>query len=67
MENNLLTCPFCGGIPELLLIGNDHTKKRSVKIECTKCHTVQITGAIKFNHEWCKKTAVEKWNKRINV
>jgi hypothetical protein len=58
-------CPFCGGTPEIITIGNEFTKKRSVEIKCTSCYTKQITGAIRNSIDWCTKTAIEKWNKRV--
>jgi Lar family restriction alleviation protein len=57
-------CPFCGGEAELQTIGNDYAQSRSVEIKCTSCYTKQITGAIRQSLEWCKETAIEKWNKR---
>ena len=66
MENNeLKLCPFCGGEPKKIFIGNAYTKKRSVTIKCTKCFTEQRTGAIHQDHEWCDMKATEKWNKRF--
>lgn len=60
----LKSCPFCGGVAEKIFIGNEYTKKRSVKIKCKKCFTYQITGAIIHDHDWCDKVATEKWNSR---
>ena len=62
--NVLRSCPFCGGTAELITRGNAFTKKRSAEVECTKCHTKQVTGAIHNNLGWCIGVAVEKWNKR---
>ena len=66
MNTDLLNCPFCGGNAELITRGNNATKKRSAEVECTQCHTKQITGAIYKDLMWCAKTAIEKWNKRCN-
>jgi Zn finger protein HypA/HybF involved in hydrogenase expression len=63
-KGELLPCPFCGGKAEKIFIGNDYTKKRSVHIKCTVCHTEQRTGAIVRSHQWCDYTATEKWNLR---
>lgn len=60
----LRPCPFCGGTAELITRGNAFTKKRSAEVECCKCHTKQVTGAIHNNLDWCIGVAVEKWNKR---
>jgi Restriction alleviation protein Lar len=64
-ESKLLPCPFCGGIPNIIRIGNEHTKKRSVEVKCPICYTIQKTGAIRFSLDWCENVAVEKWNKRV--
>ena len=66
-EAELLPCPFCGGEPEKLWIGNDFTKKRSVNIKCTKCFTEQRTSTIRFDHAQCDKWAIEKWNERAGA
>ena len=60
----LKPCPFCGGIPEIIHIGNAFTKKRAVTIKCWGCSATQETGAIRNSLEWCEKVAIEKWNKR---
>jgi len=67
MTDELKPCPFCGGEAELITRGNQYTKKRSAEIECGKCHTKQITGAIRGTIEWCKETAIKKWNNRVNT
>ncbi len=64
-EHNLKPCPFCGGEAELITIGNDFTKKRSAGIECGRCRTKQVVGAIRKSLSWCEETIVERWNKRI--
>ena len=58
-------CPFCGGEAELITRGNAFTKKRSAEIECSDCHTLQVTGAIHSSLAWCQEKAIEKWNKRV--
>lgn len=60
----LLPCPFCGGEPEFITIGNEATKKRKAQIECTKCHVRRTTGAIRNSLEWCGRKAIELWNAR---
>ena len=62
----LLPCPFCGGDPEFITIGNEATKNRKAQIECTKCHVRRTTGAIRNNLEWCGRKAIELWNARWN-
>ena len=66
MGIKLKPCPFCGGAAEIKHVGNEHTKKRSVHIDCSTfgC-TVQIrVAAITQSHNWCKEKAIEKWNTR---
>jgi len=59
-------CPFCGGDGELIIIGNDMTKRRSSEIKCTTfgCQSVQRVSAIRHPIDWCNEKAVEKWNAR---
>lgn len=67
IEANLLPCPFCSGQAKLITRGNDYSKKRSAEVECTKCHTKQITGAIRNNTAWCVLTAIKQWNTRNGI
>ena len=60
----LLPCPFCGGEPEFITIGNDYTKSRKAQIKCKKCIVKRTTGAIRNNLEWCGRKAIEAWNER---
>jgi Lar family restriction alleviation protein len=62
--DKLLPCPFCGGEPEFITIGNDYTKKRGAEIKCTKCMVKRTTVALRFDLEWCSRQAIEVWNKR---
>lgn len=64
VAEKLLPCPFCGGEPEFVTIGNDYTKSRKAEIKCTKCFCKRTTGAIHNNLEWCGRKAIELWNKR---
>ena len=60
----ILNCPFCGQEAELILRGNDWTKRRSAEIKCNKCNVIMIVGAIHGTLDWCTKKVIEKWNKR---
>lgn len=62
--DELLPCPFCGGEPEFITIGNDYTKKRSAEITCTNCRVKRTTGAIRQSLEWCGRKAIKAWNDR---
>lgn len=64
VAEKLLSCPFCGGEPEFVTIGNDYTKSRKAEIKCIKCFCKRTTGAIHNNLEWCGRKAIELWNKR---
>ena len=57
-------CPFCGTHPDVLVIGNNHTKSRKVTIKCKKCR-VQLTNAgLKFDSETLAKSSIKAWNYR---
>lgn len=60
----LLDCPFCGSDPAVEYIGNDFTKKRSIKIKCKKCRVQRTDAALKHDFNWLEGVAVENWNKR---
>lgn len=64
IKGELASCPFCGGDAELILRGNEFTKKRSAEILCNKCNVVMTVGAIRNSLEWCTKIVAEKWNKQ---
>ena len=63
-EYALKPCPFCGGIPKAVHIGNEHTKSRKIKIKCTKCRCERIDASIRFDFGWLEKIAVDHWNQR---
>lgn len=65
--DELLPCPFCGYIPELLFIGNDFTKKRSVEIKCTNinCRVHRISSGIRSTSKELALWSIESWNKRV--
>lgn len=61
----MLSCPCCGGEPELLFTGNPYTKSRKVTIKCKKCRLQRTDATISNNAEWAAKVAIEQWNKRV--
>lgn len=63
-EVELLSCPFCGGEPEVKHIGNDRSKKRAIEVKCTGCRVKRTDAAIRFDFFWLEKVAAENWNQR---
>jgi len=65
-EYKLLPCPFCGGEAKIILIGNDHTKKRKAEVSCMTvgCSSKQTVAAILHDHNWCEQQAIAAWNQR---
>ena len=57
MIDKLLSCPFCGGKAELLIVPDVRTKW---VVRCTKCYT--NNGTFFSDHD-----AVETWNRRVPV
>ena len=63
-KDKLLPCPFCGGEPTKRYIGNTHTKKRSIRIKCSKCRVSRTDGMLKHDWEWLENVATNNWNQR---
>jgi len=61
----MLSCPFCGGEPQLNFIGNDYSKKRKVEIKCKKCRVTMVNAGIRAGSEQLAKWSIEAWNKRV--
>jgi hypothetical protein len=61
----MLSCPFCGGEPELIFIGNDYSKKRKVEIKCKVCRVTMVNAGIRSGSEQLAKWSIEAWNKRV--
>lgn len=60
----MLPCPFCGHDPELMQIGNNYTKKRSVVVKCKKCRIQRKDSALVQSMEWLIDVAIQQWNQR---
>lgn len=60
----LMSCPFCGGEPDLQHIGNDYTKKRKIKIKCKKCRCERTDAALRHGFDWLENVAIKNWNQR---
>lgn len=69
MQEELKPCGHCGSPAEMRLIGNDHTKTRSVTVKCTnlECRMERTDKALRHGHEWLKAVAIENWNRRTPV
>jgi Lar family restriction alleviation protein len=61
----MLSCPFCGGEPQLTFIGNDYSKKRKVEIKCKGCRVTMVNAGIRSGSEQLAKWSIEAWNKRV--
>lgn len=65
MIAELKQCPFCGGEPELIEIGNNLTKKRSVTVKCPTCRIQRTEAGILRTIDWITDRAVKCWNMRV--
>ncbi len=63
-EAKLLPCPFCGGKPLMIAVGNEYTKKRGTEIKCSECIVIRKTYAIRHSLAWTMDKAIELWNRR---
>lgn len=64
MELMMLSCPFCGGDPEINRKGNARTKNRSVTIRCVICGAARTDSAVRYSMEWLENVAITKRNQR---
>ena len=64
IADDLLLCPFCGNKPDLIFIGNNHTKSRKVTVKCNKCRIQRTDAALRNEHEQVARWAIEHWNDR---
>lgn len=64
IADELLPCPFCGGEPKLIFIGNNFTKSRKVEIICMKCRCKRTIGTVHHSSHWAAELSIEQWNKR---
>ena len=55
-------CPFCGGEPVANHIGNDYTRKRTIKIKCKKCRAERTDGTLRHDFDWLEGVAADNWN-----
>lgn len=63
-NTGLMPCPLCGGKPEMIFTGNNHTPKRSVTVKCGKCRLQRTDAGIISPLTTLAITAIEKWNTR---
>lgn len=64
-NSELKPCPFCGEKAEMMRIGNEHTKKRSIVVKCTGCR-IQLTNSaiMHYGFDFLHRVTVEAWNRR---
>ena len=62
----LKPCPFCGGKPKLLHIGNDFKEKKKIIIKCIECRVERTDAALRHDFTWLETIATENWNQRID-
>lgn len=62
----MLPCPFCGSEPEMMFIGNNHTKSRKVTIKCTNkmCRAQMTNAGLRSSHRRVAMVSIEAWNNR---
>jgi hypothetical protein len=64
MSEHIKPCPFCGNDATVIKIGNDHSKKRKLKIKCSNrfCRAEQTTAAVIHSLDCCGKEAIKTCN-----
>ena len=62
--SDLEKCPFCGTKPEIQFKGNNHTKKREVKIKCKKCRVQLINAGLRLDSKQLAEISIDAWNSR---
>lgn len=65
--DDLLPCPFCGGIPQWHYRGNKYYKKTLFIIECHNCHVEMRQATLNFRNpltENVTRYVINKWNHR---
>ena len=60
----LKDCPFCGGRPVAYLIGDKHSKKRTIVVKCKECRIERSDSALRHSIEWLEEIAIRNWNQR---
>ena len=69
--NGINDCPFCDGLCVMSQIGNEHTKKLCLEIECTNCHVkrkqciLNSSGVLSIDK--LKEMMTNDWNSRTKV
>lgn len=63
--DDLLPCPFCGGIPELKFIGNEYTKSRTAEIKCNNCRATILNSTIHQDSVTVANWTINMWNNRL--
>jgi len=60
-------CPFCGTVPQIEHVGNNHTKTRKVVVRCPSCRVQRTDAGIRLSSEELEEIARGNWNQRQPV
>ena len=64
-EHYWANCPCCDTEPDIIRIGNEHTKTIKIKVKCPKCRLEQIDASIYHGFQWLEEVSQKKWNRRV--
>lgn len=64
LETQILPCPFCGTVPQIITRGNEHTKRRSVTLWCSECRVERTEAGLILTFDELHSIAKRNWNQR---
>lgn len=64
IKEDLKPCPFCGGMAELRIVGNEFTKSKGAMISCSRCHIKKTVKVIYRSMDWARGRVIISWNTR---
>lgn len=65
-EANIMDCPFCGGSVDVIRMGNNYTKRRSITLKCNRCRVSLTNSGIRMTLEELVEVSTIQWNQRVN-
>ena len=72
LQGNLLdknikfsNCPLCGDETIVEQIGNEYSKKKTIKVKCRKCFVNIVQSVLIPDFKWLQQKMAERWNKRV--